>query len=58
MEQQTIAIILQNNADKNKYTDVNDLAADVYALGGSYVVMSWLDRYCLSRNLYRDKNFK
>jgi hypothetical protein len=57
MEQQQIAVILQMNADKHKYNDLSDLAKDVYALGGSYIVMSWLDSYCLSRDLYRDTDY-
>lgn len=57
MEQQQIAVILQKNADHHKYNDISELAADVYALGGSYVVMSWLDKYCLTRDLYRDTDY-
>ena len=57
MEQQQIADILQKNADRHKYNDVSELAADVYALGGSYIVMSTLDNYCLKRDLYRDTDY-
>lgn len=58
MEQEQIAVILQKNADKHKYNDISELAADVYALGGSYGVMAWIDSYCLSNDLYVDNDWK
>jgi hypothetical protein len=58
MEQETIAIVLQKHADRHKYNDVSELAIDVQALGGSYIVLSWLDKYCLTRDLYRDNSWK
>ena len=57
MKQEQIVNILQKHADRHKYNDISQLAADVYALGGSYLVMSWLDSYCLTRGLYLDNDW-
>lgn len=58
MEQHEIIMILQKRANRNKYNDVAELSLDVHLLGGSYIVMSWMDKYCLTRDLYRDNDFK
>ena len=57
LKQEVIVKILQKHADNHKYNDISQLAADVYALGGSYLVMSWLDSYCLTRGLYLDNDW-
>jgi len=57
MEQQQIAIILQLRADNHKYNCSGELAADCSELGASYKVFNWIDRYCLSRDLYRETDY-
>ena len=58
MEQETITVILLKNADRHKYNDIDELAKDAYKMGASYIVMSWVDKYCLTRDLYRDNSWK
>ena len=58
MNQEDIAILLQGCADQGEYTGCDSLAKHCAYLGASYKVMSWLDSYCLSRNLYNTGKVK
>lgn len=56
MNQEQIAIELQHKADQGNYAHQGELAKDCFKLGASYTVLAWLDKYCLTRNLYTETN--
>ena len=54
-DQTEAAIIMQECADDGKYNSVEDLAKHAAYLGASYLALSWVDSYCLTRNLYNNQ---
>jgi hypothetical protein len=54
-DQTQAAAIMQDCAKCGKYDNVEDLAKHAAYLGASYLALSWVDSYCLTRNLYNNQ---